>query len=135
MIINIWAKLDLIQEKLEELTSLNVFAGKPIQEPTWMYVYFELQTNSAKIRDDSTWVLYKEALFDFYIISNNVSTPDVELYEKLDQISNSITWFRIDLNWFEILDIQEWNQSWVLRNDKNNPLVIAQYSIIYKYLY
>lgn len=139
MITNIWAKLDLLQAELQTLLNplnVQVIAGKPNEEiQDWVYLYFTLETNGEKIWDDSKWTIYKEWLFDFYLVYNDASTPDVVLYEKLNEISNLICFKTYDLNWFKISSISEWNQSWVLRNTKNNPLIIAQYNIIYKYLY
>lgn len=141
MIKNIGSQLDKIQEYFESIPALSIFeiyAGKPITQPDWLYLYFSLANNSAKVWDDSKWTLYKEALFDFVIVWNEKNLPDVELYEALDTLSNSIRTFwkeKIDLTDFTIFSIEEWNQSWILRDTNDTPYLIAQYNFIYKYLY
>ena len=145
MIKNIWSQLDKIVNYLNTKSSLTtlftgwIYAWRPIVKPTtWMYLYFMLENNSPKISSDNYWVHSKNALFDFYIIWNNKSKPDVELYQALDTLSNEIRTFwkdKIDLNWFIINSIEEWNQSGVLRDKNENPYIICQFDIIYKYLY
>ena len=141
MIKNIGSQLDKIQEYFEWIPALDIFeiyAGKPITQPDRLYLYFTLANNSIKIQDDSSWAIYKEALFDFVIVWNKKDIPDVELYEALDLLSTNITTFgktKIELTDFEIFSIQEWAQSGVLRDVNDTPYLIAQYNFIYKYLY
>jgi len=52
----------------------------------------------------------KVALFDFVIVGNDKTIPDVEMYEMLDLLSNNIRTFNktsIDLDGFKILNIEE----------------------------
>lgn len=144
MIINIWNRWDKIVTYLKTITALNIFTGwiyfwKTIVKPTnWMYLYFTLENNSPKISSDNYWVYAKTWLFNFCIVWNDKAKPDVELFEALDILSNNIRTFwkdRINLDWFEIMNIEEWNQSWVLRDKNENPYIIWQYEMIYKYLY
>ncbi len=145
MIKNIWAHLDKIVWYFKTKSSIvakfpwGIHAGRPITQPAWgMYLYFMLENNSPKISSDNYWTYSKTWLFNFYIIWNNKSLADVELYEALDLLSNNIITFwkeKIKLDGFDIFSIQEWNQSWVLRDKKENPYIICQYEVIYKYLY
>lgn len=145
MIKNIWSNLDKIVWYLKTKSSIvakfpwGIYAWRPIVQPIWwMYLYFMLENNSPKISSDNYGVYAKNALFDFYIIWNNKSLADVELYEALDLISNEIRTFgkqKIVLDWFEIYSIEEWNQSGVMRDKNENPYLICQFEMIYKYLY
>lgn len=138
-IINIGSKLDKIQAYIEDLELFEwVYAWKPITEPTGVYLWFEMVNNSPKLWDDSEWTLLKEWLFNFHIVSNDKNTPDVVLYEKLDELSNELRTMNKDkiiLDDFEIWNIEEANQSGVLKDIKENPYIIAQYTMIYKYRY
>jgi hypothetical protein len=93
-----------------------------------------LTNNTKLVETDRQWrkVIKKRALLDFIIITNKKDTPDVAIYEALDTLSNEIVWIEINLNWFIINWIQEWNQSWVLVDTTENPLLIAQYEIDYE---
>lgn len=143
MIKNIWSQIDKIQAYIAWISAvLEVFAGwifawKPIIEPkNGKYLWFELINNSPKISNDTTGTTIKSALFHFYIVWNNKSVPDVELYEAIDILSNSILTAEKDkiiLEDFEIWNISEWNQSWVVKDTNENPYIVAQYTIIYKY--
>lgn len=144
MIINIWSKQHLLRTYF--LTKDRVtatFPGwllvwKPVSVPTWgMYCYFALDTNSEKVGNDSVGTVMKEGLFDFYICANDKNTPDVEIFEALDTLSNAILteqWSNISLDSFKVSYIVEGAQSGILR-DEENPYLIAQYRIGYKYLY
>lgn len=144
MIINIWAKQHLLRTYFLTKDKVTVtfpgwlFVWKPISVPTsGMYCYFTLDTNSEKVWNDYVWTTVKEWLFEFYICANDKNTPDVELFEALDTLSNAIIteqWSNISLDSFKVMYIIEWVQSWVLR-DEENPYIIAQYRIGYKYLY
>lgn len=145
MIINIWSKQHLLRDHFKSLEQVNaifpgdIFVWKPVTIPTGgMYCYFELQNNSDKIWDDSNGTMYKEWLFEFYICSNKKDTPDVSVFECLDTLSNAIITQpgqnMINLDWFKVLSISEWPQSWILR-DLETPYLIAQYKVVYKYLY
>lgn len=96
-------------------------------------------SNAEKVWDDSEWTHIKEALFEFIIISGSKATPDVELYEKLDALSNLMVTQageRVVLPWgFTIYGIQEAWQSGVLSDVKENPYIAAQYKIVYQYRY
>ena len=143
MIKNIWSQLDKIQAyltwipEIEEVFTGWIFAWKPVIPPTsGKYLWFELINNSPKISNDTTWTTIKSALFHFYIVWNNKSTPDVELYEAIDILSNSVLTAEKDkiiLENFEIWNISEWNQSWVVKDTNENPYIMAQYTMIYKY--
>lgn len=141
MIANLWAYLDLLQTYIAWLSVwFTIYAWKPVWEISWVNWYFTLVSNSEKIGDDSTWTLLKEATLDFYIISWDKATPDVVLFEKLDALSNALITEaseRITLpsSNFIIYSIQEWQQSWVLHDVKENPYIAAQYKIIYQYRY
>ena len=137
---NIWAYMDLIQVWIQWTSfSYNVYSWKPVTPPSWWYCYFRLENNSEKIWDDSTWTHLKEATFDFIIASWDKSTPDADMYILLNELSNVIvtqSWTRIELPWgFIIYSVQEWAQSWVLRDVNENPYLIAQYKFIYQYRY
>lgn len=137
---NIGAYMDLIQAHIAWLwMSFNVWSWKPITIPSWVYWYFRLENNSEKIWDDSTWTNMKEATFDFIIASWDKSTPDSDMYELLNELSNAIViqaGNRIVLpGWFIIYSIQEGSQSWVLRDVNENPYLIWQYKFIYQYRY
>lgn len=145
MIVNIWNRGDLITTYLKNIAVVNnkfpwwIYFWKPLIEPAkWMYLYLQLENNSTKISSDNYGIICKTALFDFVIVGNDKSLADVELYEALDLLSNNIRTMdktSIDLSWFKIMNIEEWSQSWVLRNEKENPFIIWQYNIIYQYLY
>jgi len=69
-----------------------------------------MSRNTPKISSDNKGMIYKEALFDFYLISNDKTTPDVVMYEKLDELSNKIRTYnksQINLNDFIIINIEE----------------------------
>jgi uncharacterized protein with NRDE domain len=142
-IVNIWSKLDLIQSLLVWNTTLNtlfswwIFAGKPLDVWDDLSLYFWLSNNTPLIETDRKWQknLKKRALFEFVITTNKKDTPEVEIYEALDILSNEIVWLEIDLSWFTINWIQEWNQSWVLMDVNQNPLLVSQYFIDYTSLY
>lgn len=141
MIANLWSYLDLLQQHITTLApGFDVFAWKPIAEQNDTNWYFSLVSNDSFIGDDSTWTHIKEALIDFTIISWVKSTPQVELYEKLDTLSNLLVTEageRITLpgSTFIIYSIQEWIQSWVLYDVNENPYLMAQYKVIYQYRY
>ena len=145
MIINIGSKGDKIITYLKNITVVNqmftwwIFFWKPVIEPkNWPYLYINLENNGVKINSDNKGVRAKVALFDFVIVGNDKTIPDVEMYEMLDLLSNNIRTFNktsIDLDGFKILNIEEWQQSGVLRTEKENPFIVAQYNIIYQYLY
>lgn len=137
---NIWAYMDLIQAHIAGLwLSASIYSWKPITPPSWLYWYFRLENNSDKIADDSIGTHIKEATFDFIIASWNKTTPDSDMYELLNELSNELVTqagTRIMLpGWFIIYSIQEGPQSWVLRDVNENPYLIWQYRFIYQYRY
>ena len=140
MVINIWSVFDRIQEYLSDNITISalfpwwIYAWKPLDISSWLSLYFSLSNNSPLIETDRNWrkIIKKRALLDFIIVTNKKDTPDVEIYEALDTLSNEIVWIEINLNWFIINWIQEWNQSWVLVDTNENPLLIAQYNIDYE---
>lgn len=139
-IINIGRKFDLIQEYLSNNTTISalflwgIFAWKPLDVWSDLSLYFGLSNNAPLIETDRKWQknLKKRALLEFVITTNKKNIPEVEIYEALDILSNEIVWLQIDLSWFIIHWIQEWNQSWVLIDTNQNPLLIAQFEFIYK---
>lgn len=137
---NIGAYMDLIQAHIATLwLTFSIYSGKPVTVPTWVYWYFRLENNSEKVWDDSSGTNIKEASFDFVIASWDKSTPDADMYLYLNQLSNVLvteSWTRIVLDgWFTIYSVQEWAQSWVLRDVNENPYLIWQYKFIYQYRY
>ena len=145
-VINIGNRGDKIISYLKSISVLNtlftwgIYFGKPIVEPTtWMYLYLHLQNNAqVKISSDNYGTYSKTAQFDFVIVGNDKAMPDVELYEALDLITNNIRTFgksSITIDDFTIMNIEEGNQSGVIRTDKQNPRLIGEYYITYKYLY
>lgn len=140
VIANIGAYLDLLQAHINGLwVWFEIYAGKPIAEQQWTNWYFFMISNTEKVWDDSEWTHIKEALFEFIIISGSKATPDVDLYEKLDALSNLMVTQageRIVLpGWFTIYGIQEASQSGVLSDVKENPYIAAQYKIVYQHRY
>lgn len=139
-IINIWSKFDKIQEYLENNATILalfpwwIWAWKPLDVWSSLSLYFWLSNNAPLIETDRKWQknLKKRALFEFVITTNKKDIPEVEIYEALDTLSNEIVWKAVDLSWFIIHWIQEWNQSWVLMDTNENPLLIAQYEFDYK---
>lgn len=80
------------------------------------------------------------ALLEFYIIGNDKNMPDVEIYEALDALSNAIVTIGsdddiIDMGDMIVHSIAEGAQSGILRETDENPYLIAQYNILYKYRY
>lgn len=137
---NIGAYMDLIQAHIETLwLTFPIYSWKPVIVPTWVYWYFRLENNSEKVWDDSIGTIQKEATFDFIIASWDKSTPDSDMYEHLNSLSNLLViqaGNRITLpGWFIIYSIQEWAQSGVLRDVNENPYLIGQYRFIYQYRY
>lgn len=137
---NIGAYMDLIQAHVASLwLSFTVYSWKPVTVPSGIYGYFRLENNSTKVADDSTGTHQKEATFDFVISSGNKSTPDSDMYENLNELSNAIVTeagTRITLpGWFIIYSIQEAAQSGVLRDTAENPYLIWQYIFRYQYRY
>ncbi len=142
-IVNIWSKVDKIEEYLSWNTILdNLFvwgisAGKPIIQSEGLSLYFALTNNSVLVntsRKDGK-NLVKRALFEFVIVSNNKAISNVEMYEALDTLSNEICEKHIDLDGFTIYNIFEENQSWVIVDTNENPILIAQYNFDYKSKY
>lgn len=140
-IINIWSKFDLIQDWLKSNTTLDnlfpwgIWAWKPINVDSWMSLYFWLSDNSPLVESDRKWQknIKKRAFLEFVITTNKKDIPEVEIYETLDTLSNEIVGGdKVDLSWFIINWIQEWNQTWVLVDTDWNPLLIAQYQFDYK---
>ena len=139
-IINIWSVFDRIQEYLSDNITISalfqwwIYAWKPLDISSWLSLYFSLVNNSPLIETDRNWrkVIKKRALLDFVIITNKKDTPEVVIYEALDSLSNEIVGKEINLNWFIINWIQEWNQSWILVDTNENPLLISQYEIDYE---
>ena len=137
---NIWSYMDLIQDHIASFwLSFPIYSWKPIKVPSWVYWYFRLENNSVSVADDSIGTLQKEATFDFVISSWNKSTPDSDMYENINTLSNVLvieSGDRITLPWgFVIYSIQEWSQSGVLRDISENPYIIWQYIFRYKYRY
>lgn len=137
---NIWAYLDLLKTYITGLSVwFPIYSGKPIKELSWVHGYFRLENNSEKIWDDSIGTHIKEATFDFIIASWDKSTPDSDMYQYLNNLSNLLViqdWNRVTLPWgFIIYSIQEGAQSWVLRDVNENPYLISQYKFIYQYRY
>lgn len=143
MIINIWSKLDLLADYLTTNATLNtlfswwIFSWKPLEVWEDFILYFWLDNNIPLVENDRKWQknIKKRWFLDFVIITNKKDTPDVVIYEALDTLSNEIVWLEIDLSWFKINWIQEWNQSWVLADENENKLLIAQYQFDYQSLY
>lgn len=140
MIKNIWSQIWQIQWHISNLISPKViFAGKPVKVPSVKYIYFNLVNNTEAFSSDVSWqtrTLVKRALFDFYIFWSDKNTPDQEVYEDLDFLSNSIvTTASVPLIDFLIMSISEGAQSWILRDVNERPYIIAQYFITYKNYY
>lgn len=139
-IANIWAYSDLIAEYIATLWfNFPVYAGKPVVEPKWKYAYFRLENNSESIGDDSHGTLHKKADFDFVFVGWSRDTSDREIYEMLDDFSRK---FLTEKNEgiilgknFKIFSILDGDQSWVMRNEKENPLLLAVFSLRYQYRY
>ncbi len=139
-IINIWAKFDLLQAYLTNNSTINalfpwgIYAGKPLTVGSDLSLYFSLSNNDPLVDNDRCWQknISKRALIDFVITTNKKNTPEVVIYEALDTLSNELVWSNIDLSWFSIYWIQEWNQTGVLVDTNENPLLIAQFQLDYK---
>lgn len=142
-IINIWAKFDKLQEYLSNNSTINalfpwgIYAGKPLNVDSQLSLYFSLATNNPLVENDRKGQknLKKRALLDFVLTANKKDTPEVVIYEALDILSNEIVWSEIDLSWFIINWIQEGNQTGVLYDTNENPLLIAQFQVDYKNKY
>lgn len=137
MIKNIWSHIWNIEQHISWLfTTVPVYAWKPVNK-SGLYVWFGLIDNSEWIQTDymGKTTLTKEAILQFSI-TGDMDTPDQELYEILDQLSNSIvTSGNISLDWFIIHSIQELWQSGVIREQKNRPHIVWNYIFKYKYYY
>lgn len=139
-IINIWSKLDLIQAYLKANTTLNdlftwwIYAWKPVEVWATLSLYFGLSNNTPLIETDRKWQknLKKRAIMEFVITTNKKDIPEAEIYEALDTLSNEIVGKEIQLTGFLINGIQEGNQSGVLVDTNENPLLVAQYDFDYK---
>lgn len=145
MIKNIWAQQSLIRDYIKWKAGINtqfpgnIFVWKPVIAPTTgMYCYFYLDANSDKVSNDYAGTVLKEWTFEFVICWNKKDTPDADIFDALDVLSNAIVTNEssdaINLSWFKIMSIQEGIQSGILR-DIENPYLIARYTFIYKYLY
>lgn len=146
MIRNIWAYIDELQAYIAGITAVSdvfstrIYAGKPIIVPTGKYLYFQLLNNSEKVGNDRVGGTKKMALLEFYIIGNDKNMPDVEIYEALDALSNAIVTIGsdddiIDMGDMIVHSIAEGAQSGILQETDENPYLIAQYNILYKYRY
>ena len=141
IIINIGSKLDLLNTyfsnniTLSNLFSWGIYNGKPLENQSWLTLYFRLESNKTLVDDDSKRNLTKRSTFEFVIITNQKNIPDVEIYEALDTLINEITDKEIDLSWFKIKAIREITQSWILVDTNENPCLIAQFQIDYKSQY
>lgn len=144
MIKNIWAYLDKIQAYLKANTTINtlfwgrIYAWRPIGDLQGKSLFFSLINNSIQVAWDRNGTIRKKASFEFYIIGGGKWVPEVELYEALDVVSNEIITecsTTIDLDGFFLHSIEEWNQSGILRDAKDNPFLIATYNISYTYKY
>ena len=102
-----------------------------------MSLYFSLESNSNLITTSRTsWgTLEKRAILEFVIVSNKKNTPDVVLYEALDTLTNEICEKQILLDTFKILSINEGNQSGVVYDVNENPIIMAQYQVDYESKY
>ena len=142
MIVNIGTKIDLMEAHFSTLLPLidifedRIYAWKPAATQSGMTLYFSEVTNSELVGSDNTYKsTFKRAVFDFVIITNKKDTPDVVLYEHLDKVSNEICWKGFSLWEFKVFWIQEGNQSGVVEDEGENPLIVAQYAIDYKSIY
>lgn len=102
------------------------------------YLFFTLVNNNIQVRSDYRGTERKEALFDFFFVWGGKQVADVELYESVDLFSNAIITDctqNIDLWNIIIHSISEGVQSGILRDIKDNPYIVAQYSISYTYRY
>lgn len=139
MITNLWSKLDLFESYLSSNTTLaNIFTGwisigKPITKLNWKTLYLSLINNNVLIDSNrKDWKnIYKRALIEFVIVTNQKDIAHVEIYENLDTLSNEICWKEINLDWFKIKTIKEENQSGILVDSWENPLLIASYLVDY----
>lgn len=143
MIINFWSIVDKFEAFLSDNTNISwlfvgwISAWKPIIQWEWLSLYFSLENNSPLISSSrkNSWVINKRALVQFVLVSNKKDTPQVELFEALDLLTNEICEKRIFLDTFEILGINEDTQSWVTYDENENPIIIALYQIDYKSKY
>lgn len=139
-IANIWAYSDLLAEHIATLElDFPVYAGKPIIEPKWKYAYFRLENNSPSVHDDTTGIIHKKADFDFIFVSGSRNTSDKEIYEMLDDFSRKFLtekneWITLGNN-FKIFSVLDGQQSGVIRDEKQNPLLLAVFSLRYQYRY
>ena len=139
-IINIWSKFDKLQEYLSNNATLSslfawgIFAWKPLNTTSDLCLYLSLANNNPLVENDREGQknLKKRALIDFVITTNKKNTPEVVIYEALDTLSNEIVGSEIDLSWFIINGVNEWNQSGVLVDENENPLLIAQFQFDYR---
>lgn len=139
-IANIWAYSDLLAGHIATLgLDFPVYAGKPIIEPKWKYAYFRLESNRPSISDDTSGILHKKADFDFIFVGGSRDMSDREIYEMLDDFSRKFLtekneWIILGKN-FKIFSILDGDQSGVMRNEKENPLLLAVFSLRYQYRY
>lgn len=148
MIKNIWAYLDKLQVYFKANTSINtlfewrIYAWKPIGDLQGKSLFFSLVNNSEQVRSDVSWTLRKRGTFEMFFIGGGKWVPEVEIYEALDSFSNAFCtdctqnielWDITDS--FVIHSIEEGNQSWILRDAKDNPFLIGTYTITYTYRY
>ena len=99
-----------------------------------------LINNSEAQGDDRGGTHIKRATLEFTIIANGKNVPDQDLYTWLDAISNAIVTMggndtRIDLSGLTLFSIEEGVQSGVIREVDENPQLLAQYGVLYKYRY
>lgn len=136
-LINFGLKLDKLQEYLQGKMQIPVFSWKPSSVPKGPYCYFKMESNSEAIKNDNSALAYmKIASLDFVIASWKSDTPEVEMYELLNKISE--IFLQIDgfsLDDLQINLVEEGQQSGVFRDDNNNPLIIGEYKFHYKYAY
>lgn len=144
-IINIWTVFDNLQKQLSENTVLDnlfvwwIYSGKPIHTVNWLALYFGLTTNNTYIETDRNWqrILMKKAIMEFVVVWNKKNIPDVEMFEAFDVLVNEIVDKQFilankDLELVEVLNISELNQTWVVYDTNENPIIVWQFEFIYK---
>jgi hypothetical protein len=144
MIVNIWAKLSNIVDFLKTKTEINtafpwgIYSAIPIEKPTDTYLYINLISNLKTIKPQNSQTLVKEWIINFAIVWKDQSMTEKSIYNILDIISNNIVSnpqtcenFTINMWSLKVFQIEEWSQTWVLRDRSQIPYLSAEYTFYY----
>jgi hypothetical protein len=113
-----------------------IYSGKPIVEDASIYGFFQLVGNTPINQDDNKLYQIKKATLDFAIVASDKNVSDKALYDRLDSLSNAIVSQGMQagetIGGVYVYSIEEGNQSGIIRDDKQNPYILAEFYIVYR---